>query len=410
MAICSTLLLLTGLPPRAPGEPFRTDINPALLYYQAFILEPHLSVDDSDFLLKTNWQGRQLPERFGKLLSGFYQNEFTLLHQAAQQKAACDWGIDLSRGPDSLLPHLAFCKRAAIAERLHAMWDLQQGDEAGARDDILAALTLGRNTARDSVLIGTLVDIAIENIVCASVAENFGRCSPETLRQLADGFDQAPTRGTILAAMKVEQTMHRDWLINRVQAARQAHPNDDPAVMEELQQMFTREGDDSDTNFWQSFTTAAGGTSEGVINMARDTSDWYDRLAGIMALPHGAFEERFDQLSMEAGKSGTFLFLNNLNGWSRARAKEFGIQGQLAMVKAAVAYKLHGEAGLKSVNDPNGTGPFACQRFVFQGVDRGFQLTSPLIFSHAPMSCIFVEKDGPPFSVFGTHVGEAVTP
>ena len=46
------------------------------------------------------------------------------------------------------------------------------------------------------------------------------------------------------------------------------------------------------------------------------------------------------------------------------------------MVHAAVEYKLHGESGLKSVMDPFGNGPFTFQRFVFKGVDRGFELKS----------------------------------
>jgi hypothetical protein len=78
-----------------------------------------------------------------------------------------------------------------------------------------------------------------------------------------------------------------------------------------------------------------------------------------------------------------------------------------AMVRAAVEYKLHGEAGLRTVTDPCGQGPFALRRFVFKGVDRGFQLTSA-IDNPVAKSVIFVEKDGDPFRVDGPHVGEAV--
>ena len=49
-------------------------------------------------------------------------------------------------------------------------------------------------------LIGALVQFAIEAIDYATVAANFGQFSPETLKQLVDGFDAAPARGTVAAA------------------------------------------------------------------------------------------------------------------------------------------------------------------------------------------------------------------
>jgi hypothetical protein len=76
------------------------------------------------------------------------------------------------------------------------------------------------------------------------------------------------------------------------------------------------------------------------------------------------------------------------------------------MVHAAVEFKLHGEAGLKSVMDPFGDGPFACQRFVFKGVDRGFELKSAYAGLGFPCAMIFVEKGGPAFYIEGPHEGQ----
>ena len=80
------------------------------------------------------------------------------------------------------------------------------------------------------------------------------------------------------------------------------------------------------------------------------------------------------------------------------------------MVRAAVAYKLNGEAGLQSVTDPCGKGPFAFQRFIFQGEDRGFQLTSTYVATKGPVKMIFIEKDGPAITALGPRAGQAVTP
>jgi hypothetical protein len=58
--------------------------------------------------------------------------------------------------------------------------------------------------------------------------------------------------------------------------------------------------------------------------------------------------------------------------------------------------------------DPCGTGPFAFQRFVFEGVDRGFELKSAYAGRSYPTALIFVQKDGPPFYVQGPNIGKAI--
>jgi hypothetical protein len=74
---------------------------------------------------------------------------------------------------------------------------------------------------------------------------------------------------------------------------------------------------------------------------------------------------------------------------------------RFALVRAATEYKLHGEEGLRSVTDPFGSGPLALRRFVFEGVDRGFELKSAYKGRDSNEALIFVEKAGPPFRVDG---------
>jgi len=68
---------------------------------------------------------------------------------------------------------------------------------------------------------------------------------------------------------------------------------------------------------------------------------------------------------------------------------------------------LHGEPGLQSVTDPCGQGPFAFERFVLEGVDRGFELKSAYEGRGFQEVLIFVEKDGPAFQVTGKNAGLA---
>ena len=406
---CLALLILTL--PAARGEPIRTDINPALLYYQAFLLPPELSQADRDNLFTTNWQGQKLPEQFGQILAG-YDSEFKLVREAAQQKAPCDWGIDLtSKGFDAQLPHLACAKAAAQTAQLRGMWDLQHGNQTGARNDLLAAFILARNVSRDGTVIGTLVQYGNTAIVNATVAANFGRFSPETLKQLVDGFAAAPASGTLATAMMAEKSGFLDWFPNKIRKLQQENPGNDTRVMETIRGYWDS-NDRPDTNIWQRISAASGGTSDGFIKLLQEMEPLYPRLAKIMTLPFPEYEGQMQKFDAEIQKSQNPLVPLAFPGsFQGARRKEFRMQAELAMVRAAVEYKLHGEAGLKSVMDPLGNGPFVFQRFVFEGVDRGFELKSAYTGLGYPCALIFVEKEGTPFSVSGSkHIGEAIKP
>ncbi len=389
---------------RAASRPARTSTRRCSIIERFFWRRtcPRL---DHDYLFTTNWQGQTLPERFGKIVAR-YDNQFTLVRQAAQQIVPCDWGIDMSPGPAVLLPHLARAKAIAQAARLRAMWELQHGNQAGARDDLLAAFVLGRNVSRDGILISTLVQDAMEGIVYNAVTENFGRFSPETLKQLVDGLDAAPARGTMATAIgTTEAHCFSDWMETKVLELRKQYPGNDARVLESLGQQV------DDTNFWPKVAKAAGETTDGFLKLVRDMQPLYPRLARIMTLPQPEYEDQIQKFGAEIRESQNPLvpifFLDLL----QPRRKEFTIQAVEAMVRAAVEYKRHGESGLNSVMDPFGKGPFAFQRFVFDGVDRGFELKSAYTGRPEwPSALIFVEKEGSPFYVDGPHMGQAVKP
>ena len=155
--------------------------------------------------------------------------------------------------------------------------------------------------------------------------------------------------------------------------------------------------------FLAAIVIASGGTSDGILKLVRESEPLYLRLAKIMTLPQPEYEDQIQKFDAEIQKSqNPFVPVTSSVDPLRPRVKEFRIQAELAMVHAAVEYKLHGEAGLKSVMDPFGNGPFTFQRFVFEGVDRGFELKSAYAFGKVPCGIIFVEKEGPPFSVSST--------
>jgi hypothetical protein len=405
-----SLLLLAAVALASASEPnYRTDINPALRYYLAFILAPEVSTADRDYLMTNQWRGQKLPERFGELVSR-YDNQFKLVRQAAHATVPSDFGIDWSAGPETLLPHLARIKGVAQMARLRAMWDLQNGRQAEACDDLLAALALGRNGAQDGYLIAALVQIATEAIVCNTVAENFDRFSPEILRRFVEGIDAAPARGTIASCIAMEKASSHDWLAAKISGWQKDNQGNDAKVMEKIHEFFdlvtSSEGEQRDRGIWQRVLNTSGGTSDGVLKLVHDSAALYSRLEEILTLPRAQYEEQMKQFSSVVHSSSNPLVGVMFPAIEKCRPKEFGALVKLAMLRAAVEIKLNGPAGLKSVMDPCGDGPFELQRFVFEGVDRGFSLKSAYDGRGFPETFIFVEKEGTQLLLDGPRAGQ----
>jgi len=418
-SISLSLLIVAGPLAGVNGQPLRTDINPALLYYQSYLVAPApLPQAEWDYLASKEGRSQRLPDRYAEIVAG-YDNQFALVRQAARVTLPCDWGTDLSAGPETLLPYLARAKAIVVAASLRVAWELQHDRQVDACDDLLASLCLARNVSRDGILISALVQIAMEAIACINVAENFGQFSPETLKLLADGMESLPARGTVAGCVPTKKVLNEDWTLRRIQELQRANPGDDAKVMASIHDLFahifdlrSRAGIASDNeadgaNWWARLTQAAGGTSEGVARLVGELGPFDQKLASVMALPYGQYGNQVKQFEAELEQSPNPLLSLGFPAWENSRAREFKALVFLAMVRAATEYKLHGAAGLQQVSDPCGQGPFAFRRFVLQGVDRGFELKSANVTGQFQQVLIFVEKEGPPFFVDGPYAGQA---
>ena len=416
-SICLYLVTVAGALCSAGQESFDTNINPALLYYQAFLVAPEpLPQSEWDYLSSYEGRSQPLPARYAGIVAG-YDNQFRLVRQAAQATAPCDWGTDLSAGPATLLPQLAPAKEVMVATRLRLAWDLQHGRQAEACDDLLAAITLARSLPRNGLLISLLVQIAMESIGCYMVAENFYQFSPEALQQLAAGLEATPPRGTVAGCVPGEKALSQHWMLRRIEELQRANPADDAKVMAEIRKLFALVFDELDREglgekaqeapWWERVVRAAGGTSEGVVKLIHDLEPFNQKLAGVLALPYGEYQQQMKQLKAETQQSANPLPGLGLAFWENSRDREFKGLVNLALLRAALEYKLHGQSGLQSVADPCGQGPLGFRRFIFQGVDRGFELKSACPLNPWPYVMIFVEKEGPPFYTDGRYAGQA---
>lgn len=389
----------------------RTDINPALLYWQAAAVLPDRA--DQDHLFTNEWRGRTLDAPFEAQIAT-YDNAFKLLRQAARQTAPCDWGYDLTQGPELLLPGLAKAKLLAQAARLRVRWHLEHDRPVDARDDLLAAFVLARQVSRDGILISALVQIAIENILASGIAENWFRLSPETLQQILDGIAAAPARGTIRECVAAERISFKDWHARRIQEYR-ATARDEAEAMERSRELLRAvlsgggEPPDRGSPTPEAIIASAGGTTEGLLRQLNELDALYDEAASLMSVPYDRFLPEIRIFNEKVANHPNLFVHVFFPVFEKCRLKEFAVQTKMAMLRAAFEYRRSGQAGLDQVQDPVFNEPFQFGRFEFNGVDRGFQLVSRFRYADDwNASLIFVENEGPAFYLDGKNAGKPV--
>ena len=396
--------------PQASFISFRTDINPALLYWQAFAVMPDLSPDDQKHLFESEWRNRPVDERAGELAARF-DVAFRLIRQASSSRVPCDWGVDLSEGPHALLPHLAKAKRCAQAATLRARWFLQHNKAEEARADLVAAFVLGRNVATDQVLISGLVQIAIENIISGHLVQQWPELPPETIKSILTEFDQAPARVTMAACMRTEKLAFHDWLIRRIEELQAKYPDADEKALETISALLdglTSEESQRRSGFGVEVLEAAGNSTARLLQYVRQMAPLYDEVGGAMKLPYAEYQPVIEELHKRITANPNLLVREFFPAVFKVRLKEFRVTARLAMLRAAYQYRVDPANGLKQMQDPFGTGPFESSRFVLDGVDRGFKLRSQLKMADFDEVLIFAEKPGPAFYIDGPKAGQKV--
>ena len=401
-------LVLTGIAFADNGT--RTDINPALLYWQATAIMPDHAAQDH--LFTNEWRGRALDEQFEKQIAT-YDNAFKLLRQAARQKAPCDWGYDLSQGPELLLPGLAKAKQLSQAARLRMRWHLQHGRPDDARDDLFAAFVLGRQVATDGILLSALVQIAMENILASGIAENWFRFSPQTLQQVMDSIAAAPARGAIVRCVASERRVFKNWLARKLGEFQAASGGESEALQKtrQLLRSLLSGGDAPEepaSPTPESIIQSAGGTTAGLLRLLNELDPLYDEAAVLMTVPYGQFQPQIKAFNEKVANHPNLFVHVFFPAFEKCRLKEFAIEVKLAMLRAAHAHRLSGKAGLGQVPDPLFHEPFQFRRFEFLGADRGFELRSKMDARGWSETVIFIEKDGPAFHIDGKPSGQPV--
>jgi hypothetical protein len=386
-----------------PAEVHRTDINPALLYWQSIVLTPVLSPEDRQFLSTNESNGGPLTERI-KNLTTSYNSAFQVIRQAALQTAPCDWGYDLTYGPTLMLPSLGKAKHFAQVEQTRFRVHLENHSPADAVQEWLAVRAYSHRLATDGTLISRLVQIAMNTIQLGTLAENWFRLDDASLRTIQRGIETSPKGGTIAESFALERTMMRDWFIQQIDLILKS--TQDPKQRRQLiVQRLRNLASDEDKEMPESFLAAADGKLENIIPLLRQLDPLYDKATQLLGLSYDDFENEIDGFE-SALKANTNPFVKLVFPQvQRAREKEFTADCLESILKAALARRLDGDAAFKSIHSPLTGKPFEVAPVDFGGKHRGFLIRSGDPKKDPNRAQIFLESDGPAMRLRGPRVG-----
>ena len=340
--------------------------NAALKYWQAFATLPKMD----DKAPRPEWPTMPLDAKAKELVaSAGYSLE--QMHYAAALPR-CVWAISLDEdGIRTLLPNCQAARTLAGLACLRARLRFAEGNTAGAVDDAVDALTLGRQISTDGTIIAVLVGIAIDQMITDALAAHLPVLDKAALKKLAARLEALPPGGTMAEAMRSAE-LHGglDWFVRQVKGAKDADQLVD--VVKEI--------DDSKSRDDARKTVEAWGGKEGILKYAEQARPLYGEAADNMGLPPDEFDRVWIPKVKETAASNP-VFNHLFPTVQHTRRAEARYQARTALRKAALAILTDGPEAAKAQHDPFGDGPFEYEPF-----DGGFVLRSKLKVQDKPVS------------------------
>ncbi len=376
----------------------RTDINPALIYWKEFLL---IAENSNHEQVNANQDKPILDQEYGIVVHA-YDEHFQRLSKVRKLTAKCEWGNDFAEGPTLLLPHLSPAKRTSQITRLRVRYYLENDQPDQAVEDLLTTFTLARHVGVESILINLLIEIAMNGILLDAIAENFHLFPDEALRDLRNGLKSLPKGGNISATIWTERHFMAGWVEKKILDALKITNGDKTKAIQIIESKIGTFGKADD---WENlFMKKSNGSIDDLLKLVQATYPYYQEAIPLFQLPP---QESLDAIEVHGRKvkESDNPFVNMLfPALSKARLKELANRVRMAMLEAAIEYRLEGKTGFERVIDPFSESPFKMTRVIYKNKDRGFVLTSE--FNDAVYNRqAFVETPGERFMLWGKTIG-----
>ena len=334
--------------------------NAAVIYRQAFDLFDALSKEQKTIVgdWRTNVDASAEAELCGKI-----RPICDLMHQASAV-TNCDWGID-PIDFDTKFPHLGAARnlaRAAVWSAAHC----RSNDAAGATDDAVSVLRLGR-TVSQTVMLGSLVDMAIQSIAVSYVAPNLGMFHGAEGQRLASALNDPAYGESPARAMEREAEM-----VDRLAAKLATLPPTD-AGNELSRELGSADGESISPDQLANFlagTKEVADLERGLAKVLRSSSEE----------EYEAWHTRFDELQEGSNLAAMLL----LPAYDRYVDRVQRAEVTRTLVEAGLAVAEGGTEALAAHPDPASGKPF-----VYTKTDNGFELQSSYQLNDKPMKMQF---------------------
>jgi len=278
---CISVILLTSVSPVMAYPPD----NAAVLYYKAFLIlqEPSEDVkkmmtDLRDGKIKPNDEIRQCLQDNRHVIE---------LVETAAGVRDCDWGYDISKGFDVMLPELSKIRMTAFLLTAQAQILAEEGDYKAALDKCLTIHKMARHVG-DRLLISHLVGSALNALANKRIGDVLSRMPDdlETLTRLKNQIYDITSRASSLkGAMSSEREI----------ALQQIRKENIGTILESL-------GDVPDGMSKDSIEKVRNGDEEFFRASREYYSNYVTSVQAALDLPYPQSHKQLEQLSEKAEK------------------------------------------------------------------------------------------------------------
>jgi hypothetical protein len=355
----------------APATQLDPQSNAATFYNQAFASFP---VNNAVWKVLDRWDTIPLnSESDGMIAEG--ETALRLIHEGAKL-SVCAWGLDMSKGPGTMLPFLNKTRAVMDLACLRARFEFQEGQFTAGVDDICDNMTLARHSAVDGFLVEVLVRSGAEEQAVRVLAQHLKEMDKGSITELIARLKNLPTSATLGDAVAVAKKIDVDWMIDRLQ---KSTPDSDPA---EVFGPFY-----SDTKTSKAFPAyadainAAGGTRDGVVHQLQALIPYFDGVDKL--LRQSPTQEDFHSKSADLHdqfNDNPFAGLMLLQ-YSRAFDTLAREQTEMAMLQSAIAIVQSGPDKARDLQDPVNHQPIA-----YEETANGFELESTVTSNEKPVT------------------------
>jgi RNA polymerase sigma factor (sigma-70 family) len=278
----------------------------------------------------------------------------------------CDWTAPAERGVALSFNPGEGARALSGLACLRARLSFAEGRPAEALEDILAALTLARQLAREGTLHSLWDGYEIERQMGETLALYLPGLDNRSLKDVKARLEALPPGGSAATATGHMLEAMLNWVIGETREAK-----DREILLAFLTQLVPCTGGPPEGNRPQgeALLTACGGTAEGVLRFAEQMRPAAASLAKKLELPPDQVEAACERAEKQLASNPMFgVFAPILH---KVRVRQAQAQIRRALLLAAVAVRLGGQEALPQHLDPVAGGPF-----VLVPVEGGFELQS----------------------------------